>query len=87
MGTNAHSSLTEDQKKSLSKARLQISKQVDTKGNYSHNIVSIILREVSHTCGYEAADALVDELELTKVFDIPKSGRSGAAKSLRGNPS
>ncbi|NIV29749.1 MAG: hypothetical protein GWN58_09665 [Anaerolineae bacterium] len=58
----------------LDEAREVIAPQVQLQGPYSHNILSILLRKAAKEHGYRAADALVDEFELTALFGIPKRG-------------
>lgn len=41
-------------------------------GSYSHNIVSIILRQIATEFGTKKANAVIDELGLTRLFGISK---------------
>ena len=54
------------------KYRLQIEAEVEKQGSYSHNIVGIVLRQVSKEFSVNVANGLVDEYELDEVFGIQK---------------
>ena len=52
--------------------RRQIEKAINKNGQFSHNIVSIVLREVSKEFGVNVANGLVDEYELDELYGIQK---------------
>jgi len=49
-----------------------IKRAIRQRGQFTHNIVSIILRQVDEKFGRDAANAIVDELKLAKKFGITK---------------
>jgi hypothetical protein len=56
----------------LAKARKDIEELIEAPGPYGHNIVSLILRSIATELGYDKANKIVEELELDKIFSIPK---------------
>lgn len=58
--------------KDLEEANKTIDKHVLQRGQYSHNIISLVLRDVAKKHGYEVANNLVDEHNLELIFGIPK---------------
>jgi len=54
----------------LAEARRAIREQIEERGQFSHNMVSIVLRQVSKRYGYTAANGLVRDLELEAEFGI-----------------
>lgn len=55
--------------RSIEDAMLEID-SLPLKGPYSHNIASIILRKVMVQHGKEAANKIVRDLKLTKLYNI-----------------
>lgn len=49
-----------------------IVKAIKQNGEFSHNICSLALRGFATKHGYKAANALVKEYKLTKLFGIPQ---------------
>jgi hypothetical protein len=64
--------LTKAQERELAKARKDIQSAIASSGGFRHNWVSSVLRCVDQTCGQDAANALIDEFELTAEFGIRK---------------
>lgn len=50
----------------------QIEDAIDQGGDFSHNIVSIFLRQIDKEFGTKKANAVIDELNLTELFGIRK---------------
>ena len=59
-------------KTTIAKAKKQIVSAIMQNGPFSHNIVSLVLMGVSRDHGVPAANALVDEFRLTKLYGIHK---------------
>jgi len=66
--------LTFSIKKDVENASESIEDLIDENpdGPYTHNIISATLRALAKKHGYEVANRLVDEFELTELYDIPK---------------
>lgn len=56
----------------LAQARKDIQEAIDSQGSFRHNWVSSILRCVHNELGQAAANALIDEFDLTSEFGIRK---------------
>jgi len=56
----------------MEKARISITKAIVTDGPYSNNIVGSVLRSVAAEFGNETANDLIDEFDITELFDIEK---------------
>lgn len=54
----------------LAHHKQQIIKEIETKGPFSHNLVSITLRQVAREHGQAKANKLIKELELDDLFGI-----------------
>ena len=52
--------------------RKQIEAEVERQGSFSHNIIGIVLRQVSEEFSVNVANGLVDEYELDEIFGIQK---------------
>ena len=53
-------------------AKRQIVKAIRQNGTFSHNICSLVLRSVADVHGRKAANDLIDEFDLTDLYDIEK---------------
>lgn len=54
----------------MKEARRKIVEAIKRNGPYSHNIVSLVLIEVSKQYGVKEANSLVTELKLTELYGI-----------------
>lgn len=62
----------EIKKLKLDSAKRKIQKQIDEMGGYSHNIVGLVLSSVADEFGQEEANKLIDEMDITAIFNIHK---------------
>lgn len=62
----------EIKKLKLDSAKRKIQKQIDEMGGYSHNIVGLVLSSVADEFGQEEANKLIDEMDITTIFNIHK---------------
>lgn len=53
-------------------ARAEIQEAILSPGPYSHNLISYALRLTASRFGYRAANRLIDEFNLTKLYGIQK---------------
>lgn len=60
------------ERKALESARTRITQAINKKGQYSHNICSLVLQQVHQEIGIKYANQLIDEFNLTKLFSIQK---------------
>jgi hypothetical protein len=58
------------QEQDLANARFEINEQIYIHGEYSHNVVSCILRRISAIYGKKVANQLVYDLDLDDEFGI-----------------
>lgn len=56
----------------ISLAKKDIKEAIRRKGKFSHNVVSSVLRAVAAAHGNNAANVLVDEFDLNKIYGIEK---------------
>ena len=56
----------------LEKAREQIEQEMDQHGQFTHNIIGIVLRQVSTEFGIGQANELIDEYDITDAYGIHK---------------
>lgn len=54
----------------MEKARKQIEKAIDVMGQFSHNIATLVLQDISKKWGYRYANDLCREFDLSEVFGI-----------------
>ena len=60
----------------LDKAREDIEEAIRRDGEYSHNVISCVLRIVANEYGYDVANSLVGEFELEELYGIyPHKGQ------------
>ena len=60
---------------SVRMARQRIDKAINQDGAFSHNMIGLALAILSREDGQEAADKLVDEYNLTELYEIQKVGK------------
>lgn len=72
----------------VKEARESIQRAIDTEGQFSHNIISSVLRSVASRHGTRTANALVRDFALTALYGInvqpiplPVSKRKKVAKA------
>tara|TARA_R110000803_G_scaffold84883_1_gene151127 strand:- start:941 stop:1150 length:210 start_codon:yes stop_codon:yes gene_type:complete len=66
---------------SIKEARIKIARLVaQPNGRYSHIGVTTILRSVAKEHGYSKANHLIDEFELTRIFEIKKVRKTGKSE-------
>jgi hypothetical protein len=58
--------------KTIEEHKANIQHAIRQRGQYTHNIISMVLRQVATEFGYAEANKLVDEFKLTRRFSIPK---------------
>lgn len=56
--------------KVLNDARDKIEKALDQEGKYTHNILTLILRETARKVGYDEANLLIAEYDLKDLYGI-----------------
>jgi len=54
----------------MKQARTRIQNAIDQDGQFTHNMISISLREVSNKFGYRYANELVREFDLAELYEI-----------------
>jgi len=59
-------------KMNLETARAKIENALENRGDFTHNIVGMILKDVAKTHGFPVANKLIDDLDLHKEFGIRK---------------
>jgi hypothetical protein len=64
--------LSKSQERWLADKRVDIEGMLGNTGRFTHNIVSMILREVAHKLGRKYANELVDEFSLKENLGIRK---------------
>lgn len=52
----------------LQKAKEQIDRAIDRNGPYSHNIIGLVLNDVSAKLGRRAANSLIEEFDLEALY-------------------
>ena len=57
-------------KRELEEFRRKIEKAIGQNGSFTHNIISMVLRSASQELGKEAANSLVREYRLAKLYGI-----------------
>lgn len=60
----------------VERATEQIQEQIDDPRQFSHNIISCVLRQLAQEVSQEASNQIVDDLELEEIFGIPKAEES-----------
>lgn len=56
----------------MEKARASIEQAIEVDGPYSNNVVGSVLRIVADKFGTDTANDLIDEFDITELFDIEK---------------
>jgi len=64
--------LAEQNKYPMDHFRTHIDRAIDQNGQYTHNIISINLRQCAAIWGFESANALIDEYCLDDIYGIQK---------------
>ncbi len=62
-----------DEPKTIDQVYEEIRAEIDDPKQYSHNIISWALRAVSVEHGKDVANKMVEDLDLTDLFGIPKA--------------
>ena len=56
----------------IEEAKVKIENAMSKGGAFTHNVISLVLRNVANTHGCDAANSLIDEFDIEHLYGITK---------------